>query len=322
MSKEYYCDVNEKWYPKQCALWSHNHGTMVPIREYARLFRCEICNCLSSVKHDHPANGRYVYRGCQQLSWMGFKTGRLMEFEWRNGTMFPAPIVGGQYANVSCKPEGTPINFPEAHLHGPLATLNEYNIWKNEAMVDGGYQPLSSGYHSLPANVHDHLEYYCSVLKTWEKAPCYSKPGTPCYDQPRRDVNYPPKKTKVYFAGAFSKRHVYQDIRSAFQRLGFDVVASWIDKEPTSSGGSRDNRMKDANEDLADIDSCDVLLIDSNPSSKGGMIFEMGYAKAKGKRIYVVGTDKLKDMVFSSIVGSFPSWSSLLYDHLQPGGKL
>lgn len=103
----------------------------------------------------------------------------------------------------------------------------------------------------------------------------------------------------VYIAAKFQDQAVARDVASHLRVEGIHVNASWLE---LGNGHSSDEfRARMATRDLADIDSCDIVVLlpqfatdfsnaDSHAkAASGGCHFETGYAFAKGKKLIVVG---------------------------------
>ncbi len=107
-----------------------------------------------------------------------------------------------------------------------------------------------------------------------------------------------------YLATVFEQRHILLPVRYRLRKLGHTVTSSWLDQiKPQSDmiyqtlrgdGTDRDRAFtcQQAQRDLDDIDAADVFVVfidKNNPSPRGGMHIETGYALGKGKPVWLVG---------------------------------
>jgi nucleoside 2-deoxyribosyltransferase len=97
---------------------------------------------------------------------------------------------------------------------------------------------------------------------------------------------------KIYLASNYSTHPAMRDRAKELRDLGHEVVAEWISGTHNMDGAYAD--AKYAELDLRDIDAADAIILftDSPPGSRsrGGKHVEFGYALAKGKRLFIVGT--------------------------------
>jgi nucleoside 2-deoxyribosyltransferase len=124
---------------------------------------------------------------------------------------------------------------------------------------------------------------------------------------------------KIYLAAAWSRREEISTIAEKLRNLGVEITSNWLTEETTfdPKSGGREKFLRDrAYIDLNDIDRADALVrftdvyIDRETHKSqqlvpihlisGARMFEMGYAKAKGKTLYVVGG---KQNVFDRLDG-------------------
>lgn len=96
---------------------------------------------------------------------------------------------------------------------------------------------------------------------------------------------------KIYIAHNYSAGPALcASVVPYLQSLGHTITSRWIIEPETCTG----NNMSSALMDLQDIDRADALLlfVDQVGSTPGrGKWFEFGYAHAKGKDIYLHGTE-------------------------------
>lgn len=92
--------------------------------------------------------------------------------------------------------------------------------------------------------------------------------------------------TLFYLAARFSKRFEMQSHRADLKKIGHDVSSRWIDTAP----GKEDAAC--AVDDLDDIDIADGLIwFTEKPRTptRGGRMFEAGYALASNKNVIICG---------------------------------
>lgn len=110
----------------------------------------------------------------------------------------------------------------------------------------------------------------------------------------------------VYIAAPFDKKGEAALVKSQLEEAGIAVISTWVaDKRVQVSPGSRlDSEIirTEAVRDRIALDHCTILLYlaDLRPSTSGGMDFELGYAYARGKAVYVVGE---ADNIFAHLPG-------------------
>lgn len=115
---------------------------------------------------------------------------------------------------------------------------------------------------------------------------------------------------KIYLAAAFSRRLEIKAVAEHLRALEVTITSRWLDEEEGMSTGSPEKFLRErAYLDLADVDEADAIVrfsdtitSDKMPSHllSGARMVEFGYAKAKGKTLYVVGG---KQNVFDRLDG-------------------
>ena len=118
---------------------------------------------------------------------------------------------------------------------------------------------------------------------------------------------------KVYLAGAWSRREEIDEVAVRLRKLGVTVTSNWLTEETAQQTGAFEKFLRDrAYLDLNDVDEADVIVRfadefegDTVPKHfvSGARHFEFGYAKARGKALFVVGGkqnvfDRLDGIVF------------------------
>lgn len=103
---------------------------------------------------------------------------------------------------------------------------------------------------------------------------------------------------KIYLAGMYARRLELSGHAGVLRGMGHAIVCRWLD-----GGDGEDDRdpphhlaRQYAEDDFSDVDAADALVLFGEPAgesvpgaSRGGRFAELGYALAKGKRVYVVG---------------------------------
>jgi len=123
---------------------------------------------------------------------------------------------------------------------------------------------------------------------------------------------------RVYLAAAWSRREEIEEVAVRLRKLGVTVTSNWLTEEKAQQTGAREKFLRDrAYLDLNDVDEADAIVrfadstgdlnlthdgVQLAPSHlmSGARHFEFGYAKAKGKTLYVVGG---KQNVFDRLDG-------------------
>ncbi len=102
---------------------------------------------------------------------------------------------------------------------------------------------------------------------------------------------------RVYLAARYDRRNELREYREQLQSNGVIVTSKWLN-ETSPLDGKLSNEKEEfyvhtANVDLQDIDAADALVFFSEDPlvgvPRGGRHFEMGYAHAKEKPVYVIG---------------------------------
>jgi nucleoside 2-deoxyribosyltransferase len=105
---------------------------------------------------------------------------------------------------------------------------------------------------------------------------------------------------KIYLAAAWSRLEEIAQVGQELTELGVEITSRWLTEERSlfTNGGLEKFMRERAYVDLEDVDRADGVvrfadktdepLCDSRLIS-GARHFEFGYAKARGKTLYVVG---------------------------------
>lgn len=117
---------------------------------------------------------------------------------------------------------------------------------------------------------------------------------------------------RVYLAAAWSRRAEIEEVAVRLRKLGVEITSNWLTEEKAQQTGAKEKFLRDrAYLDLRDVDEADAIVrfTDDFPAQanlvakhfiSGARHFEFGYAKAKGKTLYVVGG---KQNVFDRLDG-------------------
>ena len=115
---------------------------------------------------------------------------------------------------------------------------------------------------------------------------------------------------RCYLAAAWGRRAEILHVADRLRLEGVNITSSWLTEEEGMQSGSKERFLRErAYVDLQDVDRADILVrfADMPRTRKvakalisGARMFEMGYAKAKGKGLVVVGG---KQHVFDRLDG-------------------
>ena len=115
---------------------------------------------------------------------------------------------------------------------------------------------------------------------------------------------------KVYLAAAWGRREEILRVADRLQSVVVEITSGWLTEEEGMQSGSKERFLRErAYVDLQDVDKADAIVrfADVNLKRKvdralvsGARMFEFGYAKARGKTLYVVGG---KQNVFDRLDG-------------------
>ena len=117
---------------------------------------------------------------------------------------------------------------------------------------------------------------------------------------------------KIYLAAAWGRREEILRVADRLRLEGVEITSNWLTEEEGMQSGSKERFLRErAYVDLQDVDKADALVrFADTPRTRsvpralisGARMFEMGYAKAKGKGLIVVGGkqhvfDRLADVI-------------------------
>lgn len=258
----------------------------------------------------------YVFRGLVALNPVTKKsTGLLRQLRWEGDRFFPARIEIGPHrncANVLFVSEPYEEYIDVSNIDAGLSdamTLGTYRRWQDEvALPKSGHALYRADLAAVEARIYESRDKLLSSIIGLNSI--FFGP----------DIE-PPKKTIVYIAGRFSKRETFRKYRASLEIQGYEVRCRWLDQVRDAESHEIEKIMQ---RDIEDIDASDVVIVDGELSSKGGMLFEMGYAYAKGKRVYLIGDLAMgfaKLIPYNDPERRFKDWLTLLAQAL-PSGKV
>ena len=117
---------------------------------------------------------------------------------------------------------------------------------------------------------------------------------------------------RVYLSAAWGRREEILRVANRLRLEGVEITSNWLTEEEGMQSGSKERFLRErAYIDLQDVDRADALVRFADiPRTRkvpralisGARMFEMGYAKAKGKGLIVVGGkqhvfDRLADVI-------------------------
>ncbi len=119
---------------------------------------------------------------------------------------------------------------------------------------------------------------------------------------------------KVYLSASFDARDIIEQYAAVLIERGVEVTSNWLWEPPKRVGQEFEEwefRAR-ANDDIADIDRADVVVMWTQwPSTSGGRHGEFLYGIAKGKRSVVIGA---RENVFHylSVVEQFDTFGEFI----------
>jgi hypothetical protein len=127
---------------------------------------------------------------------------------------------------------------------------------------------------------------------------------------------------KIYLAARYSRHPEMREVRDWLEEQGHKVTSRWIDCHSDIVGDFTSSFTQDflnanpdrcaplGQHDLDDLDEADWVISFTGGGLKGGRHVELGYALARGKRLFVVGP---RENVFHTLpaVEHHPDWPAL-----------
>ena len=119
---------------------------------------------------------------------------------------------------------------------------------------------------------------------------------------------------KIYIASFFDTREKLRPYRDKLWKMGHEVVSTWLDEIARPPEMTHEEFFKKlAIKDLAEIKSCDLIIVDtSDITPRGGREVELGCAlgQYQSKLFYLVGP---KRNIFHELADKqFPTWDGLI----------
>jgi nucleoside 2-deoxyribosyltransferase len=105
------------------------------------------------------------------------------------------------------------------------------------------------------------------------------------------------KQLKVYIAAKFEDVELYRDLKSELEIAGFYITTDWTEHKkvhPFSKHKSLCNTQ--SLEDCMGIQEADCIVLLYNGKKGSGMSFELGYATALRKKIFMVSTEEVIEL--------------------------
>jgi nucleoside 2-deoxyribosyltransferase len=128
---------------------------------------------------------------------------------------------------------------------------------------------------------------------------------------------------KIYTAATFAEQKRIRAHKEKLIQMGHQVVATWLEEPPVRPEGMSDEifEKKMAMKDLQEVASADCLILDvENPSKTSGKMVETGFALAKHKLVYVVGTPPPHAIFLTLADAHFKTWDDLFL-HIGPANR-
>ncbi len=119
---------------------------------------------------------------------------------------------------------------------------------------------------------------------------------------------------KIYTAATFAEQERIRGHKERLIKLGHQVVASWLEEPPVKPEGMSEEifERKMAMKDLQEVMLADCIILDvENPSRTAGKHVEFGFAIAKHKLAYVVGTPPAHSIFLTLADRTFADWDAL-----------
>ena len=106
---------------------------------------------------------------------------------------------------------------------------------------------------------------------------------------------------RIYLASNFSNSVKMRHYKQILEDRGFHITSRWVNynERPEKNGEWEKLAMKISMNDFADVDTCEVMIIDAlRPSTRGGYHTELGIAYALNKKIIIINSTPLDSNVF------------------------
>ncbi len=118
----------------------------------------------------------------------------------------------------------------------------------------------------------------------------------------------------IYTAASFAEQERIRQYKEPLFKMGHSVISTWLEEQIKPDGMAEVNfERKMAMKDLQEVAQADCMILDvDNPRPTAGKMVEFGFALAKHKLIYVVGTPPPHAIFLNLADGMFSSWEVLL----------
>ena len=118
---------------------------------------------------------------------------------------------------------------------------------------------------------------------------------------------------RIYCAASFIEQKRIRAMKENLIQLGHSVLSTWLEEVQRPDGISETQfEHKMAIKDLQEVSAADCLILDTqSPTKTSGKMVEFGFAVAKHKLIYVVGTPPAHAIFLSLADESFATWDEL-----------
>lgn len=120
--------------------------------------------------------------------------------------------------------------------------------------------------------------------------------------------------SKYYIAGKYTAKERLREQRDEMVRRGHFITSGWLDHDKVEAEVSEEELLEEANKDLQDVLSSDVLIIDTfDESVTGGREVEMGFAF--GYYIPVVVIGPIRNIFHHRAHEHYTSWEEFYENH-------
>ena len=118
---------------------------------------------------------------------------------------------------------------------------------------------------------------------------------------------------RIYTAATFSEQLRIRSHKETLIQMGHTVLSTWLEEAVRPEGITESQfEHKMAMKDLQEVAACDCMILDvASPSKTAGKMVEYGFALAKHKLIYVVGTPPAHAIFLSLADLHFNTWNEL-----------
>ena len=119
---------------------------------------------------------------------------------------------------------------------------------------------------------------------------------------------------KIYIASFFDDRHRLRPHADVLWAKGHEVVSTWLNEVARAENMTTEEFWRKlAIKDLAEINACDALILDTfSVTPRGGREVELGFAlgRFQSKLVYLVGP--VRNVFHTLVDRKFDTWDALL----------